>query len=128
MAYLVVFVLDNPDQCGSVLDAWEAAGARGITILESTGLGRLRQRGMIDDLPLMPSLRDLLQSQEVHHRTLLSVALEQSEVDALVAAAREVVGDLDEAHTGLLFVLPVLEVHGLSTGQDGGAPPEQAGD
>jgi nitrogen regulatory protein PII len=127
MAYLVVFVLDDPDQCGSVLDAWEAAGARGITILESTGIGRIRRTGIIDDLPLMPSLRDLLQSREVHHRTLLSVVSDQGLVDALVAAAKQVVGDLDEAHTGLLFVVPVLEVHGLSRDRGDEDRPEEAG-
>lgn len=127
MTYLVIFVLDNPDQCGSVLDAWEAAGAGGITILESTGIGRLKRTGIIDDLPLMPSLRDLLQTKEVHHRTLLSVVPDQDQVDALVAATRQVVGDLDEAHTGLLFVVPVLEVHGLSSGGAAAGPPEQVG-
>jgi hypothetical protein len=59
MAHLVVFVLDNLEQCSAVLEAWEEAGALGVTILESTGLRRLRGV-MRDDLPLLPSLRDLL--------------------------------------------------------------------
>ncbi len=42
MANLVVFVLDNIEQCSDVLDAWEQAGVSGVTIFESTGLGRLR--------------------------------------------------------------------------------------
>ena len=46
MGYLVVFVLDNPDRCQDVLDSWENVGAKGITILESTGIGRVRQVGM----------------------------------------------------------------------------------
>ena len=56
MSYLVVFVLDDPDRCQDVLDAWEGAGVKGITILESTGIGRVRQAGIRDDIPLMPSL------------------------------------------------------------------------
>ena len=39
MSYLVVFVLDSLDLFQDVLDAWENAGAKGITILESTGIG-----------------------------------------------------------------------------------------
>jgi hypothetical protein len=42
---MILLVLDNREQCPSVLDAWEAAGASGITILESTGLGRVRRAG-----------------------------------------------------------------------------------
>lgn len=45
----------------------------GLTILDSTGLGRLREGTIRDDLPLMPSLSDLLPSREVNHRTLFSV-------------------------------------------------------
>ncbi len=71
MSYLVVFVLDNPDRCQDVLDAWEEAGANGITILESTGIGRVRQAGYRDDLPLMPSLSDLFKSTETHNRTIV---------------------------------------------------------
>jgi hypothetical protein len=56
---LIVFVLDCVEQCPDLLNAWEEAGAAGITIVESTGLRRM-QAAMKDDLPLMPSLRDLL--------------------------------------------------------------------
>ena len=113
MAILVVFVIDNPDQCGDVLDAWEAAGARGITILESTGIARLKESGIIDNLPLMPSLRDVLRGKETHHRTIFSVVSSEEEVDALVDASQRVVGDLDQGHTGLLFAVPVMRVLGL---------------
>ena len=44
MRYLVVFVLDNPDRCQDVLNSWEEAGAKGITILESTGIGAFANR------------------------------------------------------------------------------------
>ena len=39
MSYLVVLIVDDPDDCPSILDAWEAAGVSGVTILESSGLG-----------------------------------------------------------------------------------------
>ncbi len=113
MAYLVAFVLDNPNLSTRILEAWEEAGAAGITILESTGVGRLRKAGMIDDLPLMPSLRDLVQSKETHHRTFFSVVMKEAQADKLVAATESVVGDLNEAHTGVLFVVPLLRAYGV---------------
>ena len=89
MAYLVVFVVDDPDECTTILESWEAVGVTGVTILESTGLGRMKRAGLRDDLPLMPSIRDLLQTREVHHRTLLSVVDDQETVDKMVAAVQD---------------------------------------
>lgn len=113
MAYLVVFVLDDPDKCSAILDAWEAAGANGITILESTGLGRVRRAGLRDDLPLLPSLHDLLRTEESSHRTLFSVVESQVQVDALVKTTQSIVGDLNQPQTGLLFVASLSQVFGL---------------
>jgi nitrogen regulatory protein PII len=113
MSYLVVLVLDDPDLCRDILDAWEAAGAPGVTILDSSGLGRVRRAGIRDDVPLMPSLSDLFRRQEDRHRTLFSVVKDQSQVDAIVQATQAVVGELDRGHTGLLFVTPVGQVYGL---------------
>lgn len=114
MYFLIVFVLDDPDRCRDILDAWEDAGIRGITILESSGLGRVRRAGVRDDLPLIPSLSDLFKSTETRHRTLFAVVKSQEQIDAIVEATQSVVGDLDQAHTGLLFVLPVSQVYGKS--------------
>jgi nitrogen regulatory protein PII len=113
MAHLVVLVLDDPDQSRDVLDAWEAAGAPGVTILDSTGLGRVRRLGIRDDVPLMPSLSDLFRRQEGHHRTLFSVVRDQSQVDSIVQATQAVIGELNRRDTGLLFVVPVGQVFGL---------------
>ena len=113
MFHLVVLVLDDPDQCGDILDAWEAAGAPGVTILDSSGLGRVRRAALRDDLPLMPSLSDLLQREEDRHRTLFSIIQEQSQIEAIAQATQAVIGDLDQENTGLLFVVPISQVYGL---------------
>jgi nitrogen regulatory protein PII len=113
MSYLVVIVVNNLDHVPDILTRLEEAGVLGITILESTGLGRVSRAGLRDDLPLIPSLRDLLQDEEIHHRTLLSVVESQKEVDRIVAIVHDVIGDLDEPHTGFLFVVPVLQVYGM---------------
>lgn len=112
MAHLLVFVLDSLEQCPDVLEAWEEAGVSGVTILESTGLGRLRD-AMRDDLPLLPSLRDLLASRELHHRTLFTVIEDEATLERIIAATERVIGDFTRHHTGLLFVVPVTRVLGL---------------
>jgi hypothetical protein len=113
MSYLVALVVDEAEHCPAILSGWEQVGVLGVTILNSTGLGRVRRAGLRDDLPLMPSLDDLLYGEETHHRTLLSVVETQGEVDKMVGVAQQVIGDLDDPHTGFLFVVPVLQVYGL---------------
>ena len=117
MYHMVLLVIDNPDQCSSVLDAWEELGVGGITILDSTGLGRLRKSGIRDDIPLMPSLAHLLKGREERHRTIFTVVENEEWVDRLVARTQEIMGDLNDANVGVLFVLPVSRVVGLQGGQ-----------
>lgn len=113
--FLVMLILDNPSLCHDVLDAWEAAGVRGVTILASTGLGRVRTRkGLLDDMPLMPSLQEFFRDEESQNRTLISVVKDRATVDRVIAATPTVVGDLSQPETGVLMVLPVLEAYGIS--------------
>lgn len=114
MYYLVLFVLDDVNLGPDVLDAWVAAGVSGITILESTGLARIQERGGLqDDLPLMPSLRALLHRREEHHRTLFSIVEGEAMVDKLIAATEAVVGELSRHNTGILFAWPLSHVVGV---------------
>ena len=114
MYYLVVLVLDDVNQGPDILDAWEKAGVGGITIIESTGLARVRQKmGFRDDIPLMPSIRALLQGQEEHHRTIFSIVEGEEMVRQLIATTEAVVGELSEPNTGVLFALPLSHVAGV---------------
>jgi nitrogen regulatory protein P-II 1 len=114
MVHILVLVLDNLEQCSDILAAWEEAGAPGITILESSGLGRLHQ-AIPDDLPLLPSLYDLLASQEEHHRTLFSVIEDEATLERVIAATEHLVGDANCDYAGLLFVVPVTRVLRIGT-------------
>jgi nitrogen regulatory protein PII len=118
MYHMVLLIVNSVDQCFPVLDAWEALEVGGVTILESTGLGRVRRSGLRDDLPLMPSLMNLLKSREERHRTLFTVVDSEEKVDQLIEATQKIIGDLNNAHNGVLFVLPVSRVVGLRGGQE----------
>lgn len=117
MYQLVVLIVNDPDDCPAILEAWEALGLSGITILETSGLGRMRRAGMQDDFPLMPSVRDYFEGSEVHHRTLFSVVDDETLVDRMIESAQQIIGDLEEEHTGFLFVVPVSRVEGMGKGR-----------
>jgi nitrogen regulatory protein P-II 1 len=113
--YLVVLVVDDVNDCPKILNTWEEIGVSGVTILNSTGLNRVRQAGLFDDIPLIPSIQDMFQSAEERHRTLLSVVEGQEMVDKMVEVAQEIIAGMDTPHSGFLFVVPVSQIYRLGT-------------
>lgn len=113
--YLILLVIDDPDLLEDLLIAWEEAGVPSATVLFSTGMGRIRKLGgWRDDMPLIPSLRDFYEAPENMNRTIFATANDEAQVDAVVAATKEIVGELDEQGTGLLLVLPIARSYGAS--------------
>lgn len=114
MYYLVTLVLDNIEHEQDIFDAWEKAGVGGITIIESTGLARIRQKiGYRDDVPLMPSIRSFFHGREEHHRTIFSIVQGEEMVQRLITVTEEVTGKLTEPNTGILFAMPLSHVAGV---------------
>ncbi len=115
MPNLVVVITPDADKSRAVLDTWEKLGVSGVTVLESMGLHKIRQlRGQRDDLPLFPSLRHLMESEEYHHRTAFVVVDDDFDLDGLIRATEQAVGgDFDAPNSGLLFVVPVARALGM---------------
>ena len=114
MPNMVMVVMPDLGKFHDVLDAWERCGVSGVTILESLGLHTVRRiKAARDDLPLIPSLRSLMESQEIHHRTAFTVLDDDFELDKLVEATQRVVGDFSAPDSGLMLVMPVARAWGL---------------
>lgn len=113
--YMVMFVLHDPCNLREVLEAWDAAGVKGITIFPSTGLRRLQTLDVLrEDIPLIPSLEDLIQQEERLNRTLFTVVEGDEMVEKVVKATESVIGDLNLPNTGILTVMPVVKAYGLN--------------
>jgi hypothetical protein len=113
MAQLLVLVLDDPALLDRVLEAWLDAGVGGITVLDSTGVERLRRRAARGDLPTFLGFCRLGRTDQYCHCTLFAVVNEEI-VERVVPATEAIVGDLNAPHTGILFTLPVNQVWGLA--------------
>ena len=114
MPNLIVAVVTNLERCRDMISVWEEIGVTGATILDSIGMRHLKERqAHKDDLPLMPSLRALIEQEEFNHRTVFSVVPDDLDLDELIRRTEAVVGSFDDPLTGILFVLPVLKVRGL---------------
>ena len=114
MPSLIVAIVLDIQVCHDVIRVWEESGVTGATILDSIGMRRFKQNlGTRDDLPLIPSLRNLLESEEYNHRTIFSVVDDGFDVDNLIRKTEAIVGDFDNPDSGFLFVVPVATVRGL---------------
>lgn len=101
--YMIMLVLDDPEQLDAVIGAWETVGIRGVTMLESTGLGRLRQ----SRIPARYYFQNT-QIEEEGHLTLLTVVPDENKVNACLKATEEITGDLNEPHTGIFTAWPLF--------------------
>lgn len=111
---MVLLVLNDPDKLEDMLEAWEDVGVPGITILHSTGVGKLRQSSCLwDDVPLLPNLEDFYEREELHSRTIFSVVPDEAMAEKLVAVTQRLIGELNKRETGLMVFLPVVKVFGL---------------
>lgn len=113
MYQMVMLVLDDVNQCTPIVEAWEELGVGGITIFESTGLGRIRSNAQRDELSIMPSIFSMMRSREEHHRTMFTVVDSDEMVDKLIKVTQSFIGDMMRPNKGVIFVLPVSRVVGM---------------
>lgn len=105
---LMVFcVLDNPDVLEDVIAAWEKIDVRGVTIVESTGLGRLRR----EQIPLRYFFGN--QRMEEGHLSLFVIVPDEGKARACLQAVEQVAGDLDQPNSGVFAAWPLAIVKGV---------------
>lgn len=109
---LLVLVIDDPEVEPDILTAWEDAGVPGVTVLDTQG-SRRDDDATRDDLPLIVSLRSVLSSEESNNRTLFSVIDNDAVLEKAVAVAQAIIGDFQDRHTGIMFVVPVSRAWGI---------------
>ena len=105
--FMILFVLDDPEKLIDVLNAWEKAGVSGVTIMESTGLQRVKRKFI--PMRYLPGDYD----NEEDHLTLMTIVAEESLIQACLEATETVVGDLNEPNTGIFTAWPLSCVKGL---------------
>jgi len=112
MSKLVVLITSHVEKGLEVAEAWQASGAPGVTLIDSHGLHRLQEKSRDLELPVFVSMASVLRQLETTSQVILSV-VEDQEVERLIQAASDVLGDLYQPDTGLVFVMDVERVIGL---------------
>lgn len=107
--FMIMFVLDNPDRLDQVLHAWMECEVSGATIIESTGA----YRQLAKHVPMRYAYGENI-TQEVGNFTLFAVVENEKKIQDCLAAAEKVVGNLDDANTGVFTAWPLIVVKGLN--------------
>ncbi len=115
--HIVMYVLDDPDKLDAVLEAWDAVGVGGVTIIESSGIHR-RQEKQHRRIPIRFGFEQLAERNERGNYTLLTMVQGEAVVEQCVAAVERVVGDLSEPNTGVLAAWPLAVVRGIPKRRD----------
>lgn len=103
---LLVIILNKTDVLDYLLEGLSAAGIKGATIIESSGMAMTLSR--LDSSFLSASIRGLFSGDE-DNRTILSV-IKNNQLDT----ARKIVynTDLSQPNTGIMFTVPLDFVEG----------------
>lgn len=109
--YMVMFVLDDCNLLDALLDAWEAAGVTGVTIVDSTGVQRRRAKRK--RIPVRFPFEQIPSHCLEDHYTLWSIVENMDVVNKCIEATENLVGDLTNPNTGILAVWPLAVVRGL---------------
>jgi hypothetical protein len=116
---LVMLITAQVEQGMIVAQAWQDAGAPGVTIVRTHGLRTLQEKvgsGAVE-LPRVVSsmaaaMAHVLTNVEEPGEMLLSV-VDNDMVDKLEAAANDILGDLTEPYNGILIVLDIEKAIGV---------------
>jgi hypothetical protein len=114
MAKLVVLITTHVEKTLALAEAWQKAGAPGVTLVPSHGFRTLKERSRKLELPHFVNLATILKQVDDTTHMLLSV-VDDNLVEALAQATRSVLRDPLTPKTGIGFVIDVDRVFGMDT-------------
>lgn len=110
MLKLVVLVTTHVERTLEVAEAWQKAGAPGVTLVPSHGFRSLQEKARGFELPLFVNAATLLRQVEDTTQMIFTV-VDENLVEELIRATRAVLPALTP-RTGVGFVVDVDRVFG----------------
>ena len=108
--YLLVCVVNNTASVNEIIGGFVRIGVTGATVIDSHGTAEIAAA----QVPVFSGFRHLVQSTRKPNRTVFSVIKDEDTLDRAMAVVEEIVGDLEESATGIMFAIPVVRVKGLA--------------
>lgn len=120
---LMVIILNKTEVLNYLLEGLSSAGIMGATIIESQGMARTLS--LSDESFVGASLRSIFSGSDEDNRTIISV-IKNNQLEIARKVIYNVVGDLSQPNTGIMFTVPLDFVEGTKKGRrDLEAPPQE---
>ncbi len=111
--YLLVNVLERSEQLPRIMEQFAKIGITGSTVVDSTGMGRVLMKTRAV-LPMMQQINKVTTDLESSNKTILTVIKEKQRLEEAIKIVNSLCGDLSQPGKGILFVLPLDFVEGVS--------------
>ena len=109
---LLVVITNQTEKVPNVLSAFMEEGIKGASVLDCEGMLAALDRASIEPPSIFGSLRKFINPENELNKMLV-VLFE----DELIRKAKDIihreVGQFNKPNTGVMFVLPVLDVEGI---------------
>jgi len=105
---LLILILNKVEKLEEVLEGFLEAGVTGATIIDTVGMGHI----LCDEVPIFAGLRFMFAGAKPHNKTVISVIKDEAEEEVL-HLLENILGDLYEPGTGIVFTIPLDRVVGL---------------
>lgn len=108
---LLLIVMNKVEKLDDLLETLLEEGYSGATIINSTGMISKMAKHM-ENYPIFGSLRFLVDFDREENITIF-MALKDEQVESVKKIVRNVIGDLSQPNTAVMFTLPILSVEGI---------------
>lgn len=110
---LLIFILNKQEKLEKLLKRLAEEHLTGATVIDSSGMATRLVSSNDETLSnIFGSLRHLLKDTKKENKTIMMVTSEKN-VQRVEEIIEEVVGDLNEPNTGILFTVPVDYLRGF---------------
>ena len=107
---VLFIVLNKVEYLDDILDMFLDIGVKGVTILDSQGMGR----AIGQNEPFFGSIRKMLDGSRPYNKTIFTVIEEEELLNNAVKGVQEIVVDIEEPGVGMMFTLPLGNVYGMA--------------
>lgn len=109
---LLFVIVNREEYLDQVISFFLEMGVTGATIIDSVGMGRI----VAHDIPIFAGFRDLMVGNRPYNKTIFSVIDNDELIEPLIDGLENIMGNLDNPGTGLVFTVPINRIKGLGRG------------
>ncbi|AKL96858.1 hypothetical protein CACET_c34150 [Clostridium aceticum] len=111
--HALFIVLNKPEYLDEILTEFVNIGINGATIIDSQGMASALVEGHHSDIPIIGSLRNLVDSSRPYNKTIFTILKDDKIVDQAMEAVNKIVGGMNSKGTGVMFTVPVGKILGI---------------